>query len=119
MIDEKTLIEVMLKSREREHGTVASLIDWFIQVVEACPKVAEWIPCSEPPEKEDTYLVAWLPTYTTENGDTRFYPCEYPHYYMLADYYDEEWDFNLPDAYKGEEAVLLAWQPLPPAYKGE
>jgi hypothetical protein len=41
MIDEKKLIEVMLKCREREHGTPKGMIDWFISVIEACPKLDE------------------------------------------------------------------------------
>ena len=41
MIDEKKLIEVMLKCREREHGTPKAMIDWFIDVIEACPKLDE------------------------------------------------------------------------------
>ena len=38
---------------------------------------------------------------------------------MVADYYEdeEEWNFNLPSGY--DEAILLAWMSLPEPYKGE
>lgn len=97
MIDEKVLIEVMLKSREREHGTVASLIDWFIEVINKCPKVCEWIPCSERLPSEDCYC---LITTSDSEIDVREYN------------YSKGWRWD------GFERVI-AWQPLPLAYKGE
>ena len=124
MIDEKKLIETLEKRKRK--ATAFSDIDWnsalkvCIDIVKEQPKVGEWIPVSErSPEEEGTYLVAWLPAYKDEKGETFALPCQYPHFYMLADYYEdeEEWNFNLPSGY--DEAILLAWMSLPEPYKGE
>ena len=103
MIDEKRLIEVMLKSREREHGPVASLIDWFIQVVEACPKVGEWIPCSERlPEDFEKVLTC------DELGNM----------HVMGHHKIFEYPFGIHPN-DSRYYTPIAWMPLPDAYKGE
>lgn len=113
MIDEKVLIGVMLKSREREHGTVASLIDWFIEVINKCPKVCEWIPCSErlPKDIEDNEYYPMC-IVTLENGDV-----------CLGVYRhdDKEWYTRMSegeDVYSTRHKVL-AWMYSPQPYKEE
>ena len=108
MIDEKILIEVMLRSREREHGTVASLIYWFIQVAEACPKVGKWIPVSEklPDTKSKPYKLVLIQTKTSMCVGSMN---------AAEQWFGEDgtgWGAELKDE-------VIAWMPLPEPYKGE
>ena len=114
MIDEKALIEVMLKAREREHSTVASLIDWFIQVVEACPKVGKWIPCSERLPEEDKDEEYYASVIVTLDDGRVADGC-----YRNA---DKEWWADASDGESYSENVtgrVIAWMPLPEPYKEE
>lgn len=110
MIDEKVLIGVMLKSREREHGTVASLIDWFIEVINKCPKVCEWIPCSERlPDLKTSVLISTNTSCGQWTGEGCYWETTEHHiiwkgYRWGATYWDDE---------------VVAWMPLPSTYKGE
>lgn len=116
MIDEKKLIEKLYEYVGGDFSIID--IEYLEKIIENQPKVNEWIPCSEKPEKEGAYLVAWLPAYKDEKGEIFAIPCRYPHYFILANYYEdeEEWHFDLPFGY--DEAILLAWMPLPEPYKG-
>lgn len=97
MIDEKKLIEDI-------DNCVAGLTNIQIMqiadIIEAQPKVAEWIPCSERlPETDGWYFTAVVNGIEKRTG--------------MGLYKQGVW-IHLCDAIK-----TVAWQPLPPAYKGE
>jgi len=69
-----------------------------------------WIPASTPPEEDGTYIVAWLPL-----GCKSL--CEYPHYYGLFTLSDGKFEVDVPEAFKGNKIIILAWQSLPESYK--
>lgn len=85
-----------------------------IVIVKEESKNNGWIPVSEPPKEDDTYIVAWVPlVYPVSKGLT--------HYYGLFDYDSEtdDWSIDVPDNYKENGIEILAWKPLPAPYKNE
>lgn len=73
----------------------------------------EWIEIVNEPEREDTYLVAWL-----ARGEKRD-EC----WVGFAEYHDGEWDVEdlekQQSAYWGKDVKvdLYAWMPLPEMYR--
>lgn len=51
LISKSTLLNIMQKLSEREHGTPLSMIKWFMEVITVAPTVEpylfDWIPCSK------------------------------------------------------------------------
>lgn len=51
LISKNTLLSIMQKLSEREHGTPLSMIKWFMEVITVAPTVEpylfDWIPCSK------------------------------------------------------------------------
>lgn len=72
--------------------------------------ISQWIPCSERlPEEYKSYIVTIKMKYDHEK--------EYEYQVDVADYNDDNWTtFN--DWYEGQdEFQVIAWMPLPEAYK--
>lgn len=110
MIDEKKLIEERpeylnpnrLGHEEYNKGWNACNDMWF-KLIKAQPKVGEWIPCSERlPEEDGEYLV-WV----------RYEGREFT---TTEEYEDGMWNYS--GAYNFNDKVI-AWMPLPKAYKEE
>lgn len=105
MIDEKLLIEIMQwKMREAGISDWNRCLDEVERFIREFPQVGGWIPVSEKlPEENEVYLVTWI--------DERNIP-----YIELVEYYPDtkSWQ-GIIQAGRGYE--ILAWQPLPPAYK--
>lgn len=66
----------------------------------------EWNTMECPPDKEDMYLVAWVP---------QDRPCVYKHYYELLQWNGSGWDDAIDR--KGKEMHVIAWCKLPEFYK--
>ena len=79
--------------------------DTLREIVDAEPTAQHWIPVSEPPEESNCYLI-------TLAGHT--WNCE-PFRTVAVEY----WDNKLQMWYCDEGQTVLAWMPLPPAWKGE
>lgn len=97
MIDEKKLIE-------RISGTPAldKVLSGLIAIINAQPKIGEWIPCSERlPEKGETVVACTL--------DGTF----------AGQFHEEGWYRENMFFYDSEILVreVMAWQPLPEPYK--
>ena len=108
MIDEKKLIESFRASLNTGRETFS--IDLIVECIEAQPKIGEWIPCSERlPERYCHCLVTRINEY--EDGfDTD----------VREDTYVEiegVWDWQ--SNHEGLIDKVIAWQPMPEAYKGE
>lgn len=108
MIDEKKLIQIMLIAREREFGVPLAMINWFLDMIVAQPKVGEWIPCIEklPKEKEDVLISTYRSEVVIVN--------------MQKDlggniYFEESFD----GVFTWELVDVIAWQPLPKPYEEE
>lgn len=75
-----------------------------------------WIPVTEPPTEYGTYLVAWIPSGHTAEDIKQATKSDAAHYYEMLEYdpeADEEWEaIEQCDSYK-----IIAWQPLPEAYR--
>ena len=118
MIDEKKLkYEIMAslhKEKFQDYKTGAKgiyyLSDDLYSLIDNQPQIGGWIPCSEPPKYDGSYIVAWLPKGMKSKANT-------PHYYAVWGFQDGEWDIDVPEEYKKQEIELMAWQPLPEPYK--
>lgn len=146
MIDEKKLLKhlsdwwlsetpsgdgtVLVINGELQKTPMMKTIEDFMKTVEQQPKVGEWIPCSEGnmPEELVPVNVTWV------NREPASY---YEHikdkpFTATAIYYKGEWywwsavcEDRLNDT--GSNVVdllhpsieIVAWMPLPPAFKGE
>lgn len=70
-----------------------------------------WHHSYEIPDKDDCYIVAWLPKGEQSIADT-------PHYYEIGTYENDNWSIDGHDDLPDGEWVLLAWMELPnPYYK--
>lgn len=106
MIDEKKLIESFRASLNTGRETFP--IDLIVECIEAQPKVGEWIPCSERlPERYCHCLVTRINEY--EDGfDTD----------VREDTYVEiEGVLDWQSKHEGLIDKVIAWQPMPEAYK--
>lgn len=87
------------------------------EIIEAQPKLSlenktsDWIPCSDRlPEKHDNYIVTVCDECNLIWAETVV---------MEADYFEGYWAwYERGDEYDISDMVI-AWMPLPPAYKGE
>ena len=71
-----------------------------------------WHHSYEIPNKDDCYIVAWLPKGEQSRADS-------PHYYAIWSYEDEEWQIYVPNNFTGKEIILIAWTELPETYYKE
>lgn len=71
-----------------------------------------WHHSYENPDKDDCYIVAWLPKGEQSETDS-------PHYYAIWSYEDEEWQIYVPNNFTDKEIILLAWTELPEPYYKE
>ena len=130
MIDEKKLIE-----RIKEEPTDGMYTHEIIEAIEEQPKIGEWILCSErmPQAEQEVLILTQSGIRTTamyedgtiyeDDSNWIWNDCEFE--------YDEEKDdciisegwweyrhFNPDDVYNNEvDEKVIAWQPLPEAYK--
>lgn len=113
MIDEKNLIEIMLKIREREHGTPKGMIDWFIQVIEACPKLNEWTSVSKGLPSKYKHTARSYPVLVTYLSalDGKPISDSIAHY----DFFDDSWKWDEDD--EDVRVKITAWKYLPEPYK--
>lgn len=70
-----------------------------------------WIPIDFPPEEDDSYMVAWIPT------DRIITNCRTKHFYAIFEYENEEWSVDVPEEYDKSEIAILAWRHLPKEYR--
>lgn len=68
-----------------------------------------WHHSYEIPDKDDCYIVAWLP----KGGQCK---AETPHYYEIGTYENNDWSIDGHDDLPDGEWVLLAWMELPEPY---
>lgn len=71
-----------------------------------------WHHSYEIPNKDDCYIVAWLPKGEQSSADS-------PHYYAIWSYEDGEWQIYVPNNFTDKEIILLAWTELPEPYYKE
>lgn len=102
MIDEKVLLEAIRKRIRAFGDEILDYVEWLI---EEQPKVGEWIPCSERLPDNNENVLVWCEGY--------FQP-------WIGWYGDIKRSWFVID-YDGEceKYKVIAWMPLPPAYKGE
>lgn len=72
-----------------------------------------WIPIDFPPQEDDSYMVAWIPT------DRTITNCRTKHFYAIFEYENEEWSVDVPEEYDKSEVAILAWRHLPEEYRVE
>lgn len=119
MIDEKKLLKhlsdwwlsetpsgdgtVLVISGELQKTPMMKIIEDFMKTVEQQPKVGEWIPCSERlPKNIKTVLIT-------------IKELEQP---ILGWYGDKfGWRIVTPEFVNIKDYTVIAWMPLPPAYK--
>ena len=120
-INEKKLIEFIDPGHLRKPNEKCFSENDIVEMINKQPKVGEWIPCSERlPEEDGRYVCQTL------DGDYDYIEilsfaknlskiCKYDFYgkkYAGFYEYDSEWGYFEVDN-------VIAWQPLPEAYKGE
>ena len=101
MIDEKKLIEDIDSCVV---GLTNIQIMQIADIIETQPKVGEWIPCSEKLPTEDEFVLC------TEKNTKKLY--------LGWCLQNEEIGIRWIDT-EGFSMNVIAWQPLPQAYKGE
>ena len=122
MIDEKRLIEEIVNTPTEESGYNPVYLSGcatrqleILDIIENQPKVGEWIPCSErlPSEEESLYYdddydcivnQEFIVTIEGAEESTVLY------YDAIIDVWSDE---------HGNVYDVIAWMPLPSAYKGE
>lgn len=72
-----------------------------------------WIPIDFPPEEDDSYMVAWIPT------DRIITNCRTKHFYAIFEYENNEWSVDVPEGYDNSKVAILAWRYLPEEYRIE
>lgn len=89
-------------------------VDVAIQALEEVQERGKkvWHHSYEIPNKDDCYIVAWLPKGEQSRSDS-------PHYYAIWSYEDEEWKIYVPNNFAGKEIILIAWAELPEPYHKE
>lgn len=99
MINENILIEEFEK-RMKDDNVMCPVIKVLdvLEIIEEQPKVGEWIPCSERLPENNTNVIACFCTETVTE--------------LL---YEGEGKFR--GLYEYPKDVIVAWMPLPPAYK--
>lgn len=97
-------------NRVVEHEENLIAIQALEEVQERGKKV--WHPFYEIPNKDDCYIVAWLPKGEQSRADS-------PHYYAIWSYEDGEWQIYVPNVFANKEIILLAWMELPNPYHKE
>lgn len=103
MIDERKLIESVKAYKELGLGkNLHSIVDVIIKIIEAQPKVGEWIPCSERlPEEAGVYRVTCL-------YDDKVYRVKDDLFYS-----DRTWGYDNPN----RNRKVIAWKPLEKQYE--
>lgn len=127
MIDEKKLIEDIVNTPTKNQNEVVSYLcgsadrqNEIIDIINAQPKLNEWIPCSERmPEKDGDYLVWYFVDenrqgYEVSNFDTDM--GENGEFGYWQDYYDNQ-TLGFLDSEWIEFETVVAWQPLPEPYE--
>lgn len=103
MIDEKKLIESVKAYKELGLGrNLHSIADVIIEIIEAQPKIGEWIPVEERlPKNGGAYLI----TAINDCGGV----------YMDVSYYDSQYKIFNCDGTDDDNAI--AWMNLPKMYE--
>lgn len=101
MIDEKKLIE-------RISGTPAldKVLNGLIAIINAQPKIGEWIPCSECLPQEYEKVLVWY-EYFRYGDYNKMYQT-----YGVGYQADGFWSGDV----SGQRSKCIAWQPLPEPY---
>ena len=107
-IIEYSIVDEILKAR-KQHGEArktsshpnyeAGCMDGLVEALDIIENHSDWIPVSEPPKEDGTYLV-----------QTKFNTYEILDYYTCCNRWDD-------DAH--EIKCVIAWQPLPKPYEGD
>ena len=113
MIDEKKLIKDIKGWQEDIHDNEYDakkydfVFERIYEMAEEQPRVGEWISCTERLPEEGAVVLVSL-----EKDE------DYDWVRLVREgYYDEGYWFDTDGAHYGFE--VLAWMPLPPAFKGE
>lgn len=86
------------------------LAEW-LRELKAC-KESDWIPCSEPPKNEGTYLV-YAPGYMGGSSSSK----ENHNGVMFSNYKNGKW--SIEHGYYKRPNCVKAWRPLPEPYLGD
>ena len=113
MIRDLKLVDETIKfyvSNKEDKHFARSLLGCMIGKLKRQPQQG-WIPVSEPPEDEETKIIAWRYK-VGKAGD-------YEHYYGFSEYVLGDWDFRFlkGSSHPDDDVEILAWRELPEFYR--